>query len=333
MPIVNVTLPSDGTGADVADYNAPINAILAVVNGHLAADNMEPGSLDWSVMPGAMSNVIPSQAMQDSGNLEKFRDEGNIAFILSGMVWSLVSGLNGTMTSGIYYSLNGIRYAVGSIASRAFTASKDTYVSVSPTGSISYQEAVNGGAIPALSTDYQWVAKVITNGSTITSVVDMRKMTPTSNRVRRTLMQMGAEETGGSTTFNNYGKEVKFASGANPSGFGRFAIRVPQDYVPGTPLNLVVTVMMNATQSMTFTYYIELLNIGDDGITTPWNYASNVNTSSQSLTAKIVKEISVPITSPIMTRGTFIGFAIRPNAVLTADVEMLSGVLEYTADC
>ena len=37
MPIINVNLPSDGTGADVADYNGPINAIPAVVNGHLVS--------------------------------------------------------------------------------------------------------------------------------------------------------------------------------------------------------------------------------------------------------------------------------------------------------
>lgn len=42
MPIVNVTLPSDGTGADVGDYNPAILAILAVLNGHIASDNIEP---------------------------------------------------------------------------------------------------------------------------------------------------------------------------------------------------------------------------------------------------------------------------------------------------
>ena len=40
MPIIDVgTQPSDGENADAADINGQINAILAVVNGHLDGDN------------------------------------------------------------------------------------------------------------------------------------------------------------------------------------------------------------------------------------------------------------------------------------------------------
>lgn len=40
MPVVNVSLPSDNTRANVADYNDPITHILAVVNGQLDDDNI-----------------------------------------------------------------------------------------------------------------------------------------------------------------------------------------------------------------------------------------------------------------------------------------------------
>jgi hypothetical protein len=40
MPIINVTLPSDGTTADVGDYNSVITAMLAVINGLLDDDNI-----------------------------------------------------------------------------------------------------------------------------------------------------------------------------------------------------------------------------------------------------------------------------------------------------
>lgn len=175
MPIVNVTLPSDGTGADVGDYNPAILAILAVLNGHIASDNIEPGSLDWSVMSGTMTNVIPSTAMQDSGSAEKFRAESKIGFSASGLVWSALTGLNATMTAGIQYTPDGLRRSISAVTSRAFTASKDTYISVSPAGALSYQEVANNAAQPALGTDYRWLAKVVTSVSAITSVTDMRQ--------------------------------------------------------------------------------------------------------------------------------------------------------------
>lgn len=40
MTVVNVTLPSDGTSANVADYNDPINVIVAIMNGGLNDDNI-----------------------------------------------------------------------------------------------------------------------------------------------------------------------------------------------------------------------------------------------------------------------------------------------------
>jgi hypothetical protein len=39
MPVINPTLPTDDTTADVADYNVPILAILALLNGGLDSDN------------------------------------------------------------------------------------------------------------------------------------------------------------------------------------------------------------------------------------------------------------------------------------------------------
>lgn len=98
-------------------------------------------------------------------------------YIFSGGVWSLVSGLNGAMTALIGYQA-GIPITNALIATRAFTASKDTYVDVlrggtniAPTATIVYTEAVNGGASPALAANSIRLAKVITSGAAITSVV------------------------------------------------------------------------------------------------------------------------------------------------------------------
>lgn len=174
MPHVSPTLPNDGETADAADISIPFSLLLAIFNGHIAADNIEPGSLPWSVM-SSFSDSIPGAAMQNSANLEKYRDEINYNQIVSGMVWSQVSLLNGQMTAGVYYSTDGVRYAVPEITTHAFTVSKDTYVYTTTGGVMGYTEVANGAATPQLpDANSTWDYKVITDGTQITSVVDMR---------------------------------------------------------------------------------------------------------------------------------------------------------------
>lgn len=177
MPIISPTLPNDGETIDAQDVNGPFNAILSVLNGNIDDQNVKPGSLPWSVMD-SFSNQIPASAMQDSGNLEKFREDSNISFIPDGLIWSATTGLAGAMTSGSYYSNSGVLLPVTAIASKTFTASKDTYVSIAQNGAIAYSEVANGAAQPSLPSNSNWLAKVVTSGSAVTSVTDMRQTAP-----------------------------------------------------------------------------------------------------------------------------------------------------------
>ena len=53
--------------------------------------------------------------------------------------------------------------------------SNDTYYSVTQTGIINTPQAVaNGAAVPTLPANSQWLAKVISNATTITSILDLR---------------------------------------------------------------------------------------------------------------------------------------------------------------
>ena len=177
MPIISPTLPNDGETIDAQDVNGPFNAILGVLNGNIDDQNVKPGSLPWSVM-GSFSNQIPASAMQDSGNLENFRADAKISFIPSGLIWSATTGLAAGMTSGEYYSNSGILLPITAITSRTFTASRDTYVSIAQNGSIAYSEVTNGAAQPSLPSNSNWLAKVVTNGSAVTGVTDMRQTAP-----------------------------------------------------------------------------------------------------------------------------------------------------------
>ena len=177
MPTISPTLPNDGETIDAQDVNGPFNAILGVLNGNIDGTNVKPGSLPWSVMD-SFSEQIPASAMQKSGNLELFRQHAKISFIPDGLVWSALTGLNAGMTSGQYYSNSGILLPITAVTSRAFTASRDTYVSIGQNGSLGYSEVANNAAQPALPSNSNWLAKVVTNGSAVTGVTDMRQTAP-----------------------------------------------------------------------------------------------------------------------------------------------------------
>ncbi len=170
--VTGTTLPNDGDRIVVANYNSPIQAILAQFNGNIDSANIASGSMPWEIM-ASFTNKIPAAAMQDEANTKKFRDESNVSFVASGCIWSATSGLSAAMTSGVLYVANGARLAISAIVTRAFTASRDTYVDFSSAGAVGYSEVTNGAAAPALAADSIRVAKVVTNGSAVTSVVQV----------------------------------------------------------------------------------------------------------------------------------------------------------------
>ncbi len=65
MANVSVTLPADGTNAEVADYNTPINTIVNEFNGNIDNTNIKSGAaIDGSkladnTVTGAKSTVFP----------------------------------------------------------------------------------------------------------------------------------------------------------------------------------------------------------------------------------------------------------------------------------
>lgn len=167
--VTGIVLPNNGDRIKVENYNDPLTKILAAINGGLDSANITTGTLPWEVM-APFTNKITASAMQDSGNLEKWRNEAKLSFITSGLIWSALSGLNGAMTTGTYYNSSGVRAVIAAIASRAFTASRDTYVYIDNTNSIGYSEVTNNATAPALPANSTWVAVVITSASAITSI-------------------------------------------------------------------------------------------------------------------------------------------------------------------
>ncbi len=111
-----------------------------------------------STITEAKTNTKPSEYLSD--------------FIASGGVVAQTAGLTGSFTDIVYY-ISGVRYTKTGVANKTYTASKDTYVDINTSGTVTYTEVANGAASPALTSGYIRVAKVVTNGSAITSVTQI----------------------------------------------------------------------------------------------------------------------------------------------------------------
>lgn len=94
---------------------------------------------------------------------------------------SVVSGLEVTATTGLNADISGgdvyitqAGYTITAVTGHAFTASQDTYVDVGNDGTIDYNAVANGAGAPALAADHIRLAKVVTDGTTITGITDLR---------------------------------------------------------------------------------------------------------------------------------------------------------------
>ncbi len=151
--VSNVTCPSDGrgwSGSTAAPHLTGSTVIMASV------DEYFKGLADGTLSTDPIRTALVSN------------------FIVSGGVVAQNSGLIGTFSDIVFY-LNGQRYSATAIANKTYTASKDTYVDVTAASggavTVAYNEVANGAASPALAANYIRVAKVVTSGAAITSVV------------------------------------------------------------------------------------------------------------------------------------------------------------------
>ena len=147
-----VTCPSDGRGwggSTAAAHLTGTTVIMAPIKEFL--DGLAAGTL----------------------STDPFRTSYITNHVVSGGVVAQSAGLVGTFSNIVFY-LNGQRYSGSSIANKTYTASKDTYVDITAasggTVTVSYNEVANGATAPALEANTLRIAKVVTNGSAITSV-------------------------------------------------------------------------------------------------------------------------------------------------------------------
>lgn len=147
--------PTNGDALDADPVRANIQAIVQAVQ-----------SFDGSQI---QAGSVAEAALADAINPRLRAADSLSNFVVSGCIWSLVSGLQGTMSAGRVY-VNGYRVTVSAVGSHNFTASVDTYVDVDNLGNITYVAVSNGAPSPALTANSLRLGVLVTNGSTITFV-------------------------------------------------------------------------------------------------------------------------------------------------------------------
>ncbi len=135
-----------------ANFTALAQAIQAFDGSQIAVGTVVAAALNSVINPVTRDNLIITN------------------FVSSGCVWSTVSGLSGTMSSGTLF-INGNMAVVNGVISKTFTASKDTYIDIDVNGNVYYQEVSNGAASPSITANSIRIAKVVTSGAAITSIV------------------------------------------------------------------------------------------------------------------------------------------------------------------
>jgi len=173
------------TEASAVDFAGVLNA------GKIDIVAIAPGYTDLGSKVGDIIIVRPitewannlfnvlSQSLNVDGTIKDTAIPSVADHIQSGGIWSTLTLLNAAMTTLIGFQ-NTNRGTVAAVATRAFTASKDTYVDVlrnttTNLFTLVYTEVANNAASPALAVNSIRLAKVITSGAAITSITQSGK--------------------------------------------------------------------------------------------------------------------------------------------------------------
>lgn len=94
-------------------------------------------------------------------------------FAYSGCIPATDSDLTSDISACVAY-VNGYRISIGA-TSQTYTANRDTYVDLSQSGSYNLSAVANGASAPAVAANSARIAKVVTNGTAITTSTDLAR--------------------------------------------------------------------------------------------------------------------------------------------------------------
>ena len=117
-------------------------------------------------------------------------------YVESGLQPAVSANLTSDISAGTAY-VRGARISKASATPKTYTASRDTYVDVDSSGNFQYTVVNNGAAVPSVAANSIRLAKIVTDGTAITTVTDMRNLYPvTSNEIAPGAVQSAGIEDG-----------------------------------------------------------------------------------------------------------------------------------------
>jgi len=170
---------TDGTDVDhtagvtIVDYVAATDWNMNTKG--LLVSHDQDGTLKAGAVDNAgviASDIITNTQMATAVKPETNFTETTFDFVASGCVWSgdaYGSTRNASMTAGVVY-IGGRRVAVSAVTARSFTASKDVYVDVDNTGTLTYTDTTTNAASPALAANSIRLAIIVVGASNIAAV-------------------------------------------------------------------------------------------------------------------------------------------------------------------
>lgn len=239
--------------------------------GHAASTSVEmnPTAQDFTDALAINSNI--PQTLRDV-----FGDSANeLAFaVLEGLDWSKDVNLTGDMTDGVVY-INGAKIEAPAITGKVFTVSKDTYVSIDASGAPVYTEVANNAAQPTKPAGTVWVAKVITDGTEITSAVSIKERAVKNFVLDRRAID-GLHPTPRLTTTTTATSVTPNLEEFNQYEFSALTtgitINAPVGYFDGDPL----IIRLKGTAARAITWNAAFVGMGVDlpttTVTTKWTY-------------------------------------------------------------
>jgi hypothetical protein len=166
---------SSGGVIYASDHNEMGSRIAAVVNGGIDSTNISP----TAAISGTQlaSNTITDTQLATAVSPVTRSTEYSFDFVASGCVWTADAAGStrvASMTSGVVY-INGVRVTVSAVTSRTFTASKDVYVDVDSTGTITYTDNTTNAASPALAANSIRLGIIVVGASSIAAATSINQ--------------------------------------------------------------------------------------------------------------------------------------------------------------
>lgn len=168
-----ITSPSiTGTVGGSATYSTPTLSVPVIADfssaNHNHSSTATGGTL--KITGGGASTALVDQ----SGVAMDIEGRANTTFayfVESGCVWTNTGPPSniGAMTSGVVW-INGRRISVSSVSSKAFTASRDTYIDVDVTGAITYTVNTTNATSPALAASSIRLAIYVMGGASTNTI-------------------------------------------------------------------------------------------------------------------------------------------------------------------